>query len=39
MREWLAKHGADPMNMTRPEFARFVHGESESAAWLIKSAP
>ena len=39
MREWLAKHGADPMNMTQPEFARFVHNESESAARLIKSAP
>jgi tripartite-type tricarboxylate transporter receptor subunit TctC len=39
MREWLAKHGADPMNMTQPEFASFVHTESESAARLIKSAP
>jgi tripartite-type tricarboxylate transporter receptor subunit TctC len=39
MREWLAKHGADPMNMTQPEFARFVRSESESAARLIKSAP
>jgi len=39
MREWLAKHGADPMNMTQPEFARFVQSESESAARLIKSAP
>ena len=38
MREWLAKHGADPMNMTQPEFARFVHTESESAARIIKSA-
>ena len=38
MREWLAKHGADPMNMTQPEFVRFVHGESESAARLIKSS-
>ena len=37
MREWLAKHGADPMNMTQPEFAHFVHSESESAARLIKS--
>jgi hypothetical protein len=27
------------MNMTQPEFARFVRGESESAARLIKSAP
>ena len=39
MRDWLAKHGADPMNMTQPEFARFVRSESESAARLIKSAP
>jgi len=39
MREWLAKHGADPMNMTQPEFARFVRSESESAARLINSAP
>jgi tripartite-type tricarboxylate transporter receptor subunit TctC len=39
MRQWLAKHGAAPMNMTPPEFARFVHSESESAARLIKSAP
>jgi tripartite-type tricarboxylate transporter receptor subunit TctC len=38
MRQWLAKHGADPMNMTQPEFARFVQSESESAARLIKSA-
>jgi tripartite-type tricarboxylate transporter receptor subunit TctC len=21
--DWLAKHGADPMSMTQPEFARF----------------
>jgi tripartite-type tricarboxylate transporter receptor subunit TctC len=39
MREWLAKHGANPMNMTQSEFARFVRGESESAKRLIKSAP
>jgi tripartite-type tricarboxylate transporter receptor subunit TctC len=39
MREWLAKHGAVPMKMTQPEFARFVQSESESAARLIKSAP
>jgi tripartite-type tricarboxylate transporter receptor subunit TctC len=39
MREWLAKHGADSMNMTQPEFARFVQSESDSAARLIKSAP
>ena len=39
MREWLATHGADPMNMTQPEFARFVRSESESAARLLKSTP
>ena len=39
MREWLAKHGADLMNMTQPEFARFVHSESERAGRLIKAAP
>jgi tripartite-type tricarboxylate transporter receptor subunit TctC len=38
MRDWLAKHGADPMRMTQPEFARFVQGESESAARIIKAA-
>jgi tripartite-type tricarboxylate transporter receptor subunit TctC len=35
--DWLAKHGADPMTMTQPEFARFVQSESESAARIIKS--
>jgi tripartite-type tricarboxylate transporter receptor subunit TctC len=38
MRDWLAKHGADPMNMTQPEFARFVLSESESAARIIEVA-
>ena len=37
MREWLARHGAVPMKMTQPEFARFVQSESNSAARLIKS--
>jgi len=36
--EWLAKHGAEPMNMTQPEFARFVLSESESAAHLTEAA-
>ena len=31
MRDWLAKHGADPMSMTQPEFAHFVVSESENA--------
>ncbi len=38
LREWLAKHGADPMSMTQPEFARFVLSESESAARIIETA-
>ena len=38
LRDWLAKHGADPMSMTQPEFARFVLSESESAARIIKAA-
>jgi tripartite-type tricarboxylate transporter receptor subunit TctC len=38
LREWMAKHGADPMKMTPTEFARFVHTESERAARVIGSA-
>jgi tripartite-type tricarboxylate transporter receptor subunit TctC len=38
LRDQLAKHGADPMSMTQPEFARFVLSESESASRLIKAA-
>ena len=38
VRERLAKDGADPMSMSRPEFARFVVSESESAARLMKAA-
>ena len=38
LREWLAKHGADPMSMTQPEFARFVVSESKSAARIIQAA-
>src|SRR5216684_4198667 len=37
-RDWLAKHGADPMSMTQPEFAHFVLIESESAARVIEAA-
>jgi len=33
MRDWLAKHGADPMIMTQPEFARFVLSESEGGPY------
>ena len=38
MREWLTEHGADAMSMTQPEFARFVLGESASAARIMEAA-
>ena len=38
LRDWLAKHGADTMSMTQPEFARFVLSESERAARIVKAA-
>ena len=38
LRELVAEHGADPLRMTQPEFARFVLSESESAARIIKEA-
>lgn len=38
LRDWFAKHGADPMSMTQPEFARFVLSETESAARTMKAA-
>jgi tripartite-type tricarboxylate transporter receptor subunit TctC len=38
LRDWLAKHGGEPMNMTQVEFARFVLRESESAAQIIRAA-
>jgi tripartite-type tricarboxylate transporter receptor subunit TctC len=38
LRDWLAKHGAEPMSMTQPEFAHFVSSESESAARIIQAA-
>jgi len=37
IRDRLAKHGAVPMSMTQPEFARFVLSESESAANIAKA--
>jgi tripartite-type tricarboxylate transporter receptor subunit TctC len=37
VRDRLAKHRADPMTMTQPEFARFVLSESESAAKIAKA--
>jgi tripartite-type tricarboxylate transporter receptor subunit TctC len=38
VRDELAKHGADQMSMTQPEFARFVVSESENAARIAKAA-
>jgi tripartite-type tricarboxylate transporter receptor subunit TctC len=38
LRDWIARHGGKLMNMTQPEFARFVLSESESAARLAKAA-
>ncbi len=38
MRDWIAKHGGEPIRMTQPEFARFVVSESESAARIINAA-
>jgi tripartite-type tricarboxylate transporter receptor subunit TctC len=38
LREWIAQHGADPMTMSQPEFARFVLSESESAARVVEAA-
>jgi tripartite-type tricarboxylate transporter receptor subunit TctC len=38
LRDQLAKHGAEPMSMTQPEFAHFVMRESESAARIMKAA-
>jgi tripartite-type tricarboxylate transporter receptor subunit TctC len=38
LRDQPAKHGADPMSSTQPEFARFVLSESESAARTIEAA-
>ena len=38
VRDGLAKHGAHPMSMTQPEFARFVLSESESAAKIAEAA-
>lgn len=37
LRDWIAKHGGEPMNMTQPEFARFVQSQSEEAVRFIKA--
>jgi tripartite-type tricarboxylate transporter receptor subunit TctC len=36
--DWIAKHGGEPMNMTRAQFRRFVLDESKSAAKILKQA-
>ena len=38
LRDSLAKHGADPMSLTQPEFARFVLSESENAGRIFEAA-
>ena len=38
MRDWIAKHGGEPMHLTQPEFARFVLSESERAVQIVKAA-
>src|ERR1700704_2155685 len=38
VRDALAKHGADPMSMTQPDFAHFVLSESKTAARIIEAA-
>jgi tripartite-type tricarboxylate transporter receptor subunit TctC len=37
LRDWIAKHGGEPMNMTQREFARFVQSQSEDAARFINA--
>jgi len=38
VRDRLTKLGAEPMNMTPAEFARFVRSEIDSAARVVKAA-
>jgi len=38
LRDWIAKHGGEPISMTQPEFVHFVQSESEGAARLIEAA-
>ena len=38
VRASLLKHGGEPMRMTQSEFTRFVRGERDSAARIIKAA-
>jgi tripartite-type tricarboxylate transporter receptor subunit TctC len=39
MRAWLQEHGAEPMRMTQPEFARFVASESKRASRMTEPRP
>jgi tripartite-type tricarboxylate transporter receptor subunit TctC len=39
MRAWLQEHGAEPMRMTQPEFARFVTSESKRASRVTEPRP
>ncbi|MDQ6831230.1 MAG: tripartite tricarboxylate transporter substrate-binding protein, partial [Gemmatimonadota bacterium] len=38
MRDWIDKHGGEPMSMSQADFTRFVRDESESAVQLTKAA-
>ena len=38
LREWIAKHGGEPMSMTQPEFVRFVESECRGTADLMRVA-
>jgi tripartite-type tricarboxylate transporter receptor subunit TctC len=38
VRDSLARHGAHPVSMTQPEFARFVVDESKNAATIARAA-
>jgi tripartite-type tricarboxylate transporter receptor subunit TctC len=37
LRDWLARHGAEPMNMSQPQFARFINDERKRAARVLRS--
>jgi tripartite-type tricarboxylate transporter receptor subunit TctC len=39
MRTWLQEHGAEPMRMIQPEFARFVTSESKRASRMTEPRP
>ena len=37
LRDWVTKHGGEPMSMTQSDFVSFVQSESKSAAGLTQS--